>query len=166
MALHISYDENLVEELSSRFDLRTPNREALTKLVRRLDVGGYTPLNQLTLDLATGVGKTFVMAAVIEYLNRQGHRNVMGVTPNTVVQDKTVRVCSPGSRRYIDGLHTPPTLVTPDNAQGFAIAESTRSLFTAGDASMLYVFNVQQLFPPKDDGKSQATGQEAQRRKT
>lgn len=33
-------------------------------------------------------------------------------------------------------------------------------------ASMLYVFNVQQLFPPKDGGKSQATGQEAQRRKT
>ena len=32
MALHISYDENLVEELSSRFDLRTPNRAALTEL--------------------------------------------------------------------------------------------------------------------------------------
>ena len=84
MALHISYDENLVEELSSRFDLRTPNREALTELVRRLDTGEYTSLDQLTLDLATGVGKTFVRAAFIEYLNRQGHRNVMVVTPNTV----------------------------------------------------------------------------------
>ena len=99
MALHISYDENLVEELSSRFDLRTPNREALTELVRRLDVGEYTPLSQLTLDLATGVGKTFVMAAFIEYLNQQGHRNVMVVTPNTVVQDKTVRDFSHGSER-------------------------------------------------------------------
>ena len=39
MALHVSYDENLVEELSSRFDLRTPNREALTQLVKRLDAG-------------------------------------------------------------------------------------------------------------------------------
>lgn len=166
MALHISYDENLVEELSSRFDLRTPNREALTELVRRLDVGEYTPLGQLTLDLATGVGKTFVMAAFIEYLNRQGHRNVMVVTPNTVVQDKTVRDFSHGSERYIDGFTRPPVMVTPDNAQGFALAESTRSLFTTDEASMLYVFNVQQLFPPKDGGKSQATGQEAQRRKT
>lgn len=166
MALHVTYDENLIEELSSRFDLRTPNREALSTLVRRLDDGEYTPLCLLMLDLATGVGKTFVMAAFIEYLNRQGHRNVMVVTPNTVVQDKTVRDFSHGSERYIDGFHTPPVLVTPGNAQGFAIAENTRSLFAAGDASMLYVFNVQQLFPPKDGGKSQATGQEAQRRKT
>ena len=166
MALHVSYDENLVEELSSRFDLRTPNREALTELVRRLDVGEYTPLSQLTLDLATGVGKTFVMAAFIEYLNRQGHHNVMVVTPNTVVQDKTVRDFSHGSERYIDGFTRPPVMVTPDNAQGFALAESTRSIFTTDEASMLYVFNVQQLFPPKDGGKSQATGQEAQRRKT
>lgn len=166
MALHVTYDENLIEELSSRFDLRTPNREALATLVRRLDAGEYTPLGQLMLDLATGVGKTFVMAAFIEYLNRQGHRNVMVVTPNTVVQDKTVRDFSHGSERYIDGFHTPPILVTPENAQGFAIAENTRSLFAAGDGSMLYVFNVQQLFPPKDGGKSQATGQEAQRRKT
>lgn len=166
MALHVTYDENLIEELSSRFNLRTPNREALTTLAQRLDAGEYTPLDQLMLDLATGVGKTFVMAAFIEYLNRQGHRNVMVVTPNTVVQDKTVRDFSHGSERYIDGFHTPPTLITPDNAQGFAIAESPRSLFTTGDASMLYVFNVQQLFPPKDSGKSTATGQEAQRRKT
>lgn len=166
MALHVTYDENLIEELSSRFNLRTPNREALATLVQRLDAGEYTPLGQLMLELATGVGKTFVMAAFIEYLNRQGHRNVMVVTPNTVVQDKTVRDFSHGSERYIDGFHTPPILVTPDNAQGFAVAESTRSLFTAGDTSMLYVFNVQQLFPPKDGGKSQATGQEAQRRKT
>ena len=166
MTLHVTYDENLIEELSSRFNLRTPNREALTTLVQRLDAGEYTPLGQLMLDLATGVGKTFVMAAFIEYLNRQGHRNVMVVTPNTVVQDKTVRDFSHGSERYIDGFHTPPILITPDNAQGFAVAESTRSLFTTGDASMLYVFNVQQLFPPKDNGKSAATGQEAQRRKT
>ncbi|HJE85120.1 MAG TPA: DEAD/DEAH box helicase family protein, partial [Corynebacterium amycolatum] len=120
----------------------------------------------LMLDLATGVGKTFVMAAFIEYLNRQGHRNVMVVTPNTVVQDKTVRDFSHGSERYIDGFTRPPVMVTPDNAQGFALAESTRSIFTTDEASMLYVFNVQQLFPPKDGGKSQATGQEAQRRKT
>lgn len=166
MALHITYDENLIEEISSRFNLRNPNREALAVLVHRLDAGDYTPLGQLMLDLATGVGKTFVMAAFIEYLNRQGHRNVMVVTPNTVVQDKTVRDFSHGSERYIDGFHTPPVLVTPDNAQGFAIAESTQSVFATGEASMLYVFNVQQLFPPKDSGKSQATGQEAQRRKT
>ena len=166
MALHIAYDENLVEELSSRFNLRTPNREALASLIQRLDSGNYTPLGQLTLDLATGVGKTFVMAALIEYLNRQGHRNVMVVTPTTVVQGKTVRDFSHGSERYINGFHTPPVLVTPENPQGFATTENTRSVFASGAASMLFVFNVHQLFPPKNSGKSVATGQEAQRRKT
>lgn len=39
MALNVTYDENLIEELSSRFDLRNPNREALTMLVKRLDAG-------------------------------------------------------------------------------------------------------------------------------
>lgn len=28
--LHLSYDENLVAELTSKFDLRAPNTEALT----------------------------------------------------------------------------------------------------------------------------------------
>lgn len=166
MSLHITYDENLIEELSSRFNLRTPNREALDSLIQRLDSGNYTALGQLTLDLATGVGKTFVMAALIEYLNRQGHCNVMVVTPTTVVQEKTVRDFSQGSERYIDGFHTPPVLVTPQNPQGFVTAENPQSVFASGAASMLFVFNVQQLFPPKNSGKSVATGQEAQRRKT
>jgi len=166
MALHVTYDENLIDELSSRFDLRTPNREALSSLIHRLDSGNYSPLGQLTLDLATGVGKTFVMAALIEYLNRQGYRNIMVVTPTTVVQGKTVRDFSYGSERYIDGFHTSPVLITPENPQGFVTAENSRSVFASGAASMLYVFNVQQLFPPKNSGKSVATGKEAQRRKT
>ncbi|WP_301195415.1 DEAD/DEAH box helicase, partial [Corynebacterium stationis] len=165
MALHVTYDENLIDELSSRFNLRTPNHEALSSLIQRLASEDYTPLGQLTLDLATGVGKTYVMAAFIEYLNRQGHRNVMVVTPTTIVQGKTVRDFSHGSERYIDGFQTPPVLVTPENPQEFVTAENTRSVFAAGVASMLFVFNVHQLFPPKNNGKSVATGQEAQRRK-
>lgn len=166
MSFAISYDENLIQELSTRFDLRRPNREALTALVKRLDSGNYSSLDILMLDLATGVGKTYVLAAFIEYLNRQHARNVMVVTPGKVVQDKTVADLSAGSDRYIAGFAEPPILVTPDNPQSFSIANSSPGLLLNEDTSMVFIFNVQQLFPPKEGGKNVASGQEAVRRKT
>lgn len=166
MALKISYDENLIAQLGSQFALREPNAEALIHLVRRLESGAFEPQEQLTLDLATGVGKTYIMAAFVEYLRRQGVMNVMIVTPNKVVQDKTVADFNMGSSRYIDGFDVPPTLVTPDDVQMLRLGDTWKDLFVGSSASTAYIFNVQQLFPPKDDGKNQATGLEAQRRKT
>ena len=65
--LNISFDSDLIESISSDFDLRAPNKEALRKLVFSLD-GDYEPSVMQVLNLATGVGKTYLMAAFIEYL--------------------------------------------------------------------------------------------------
>lgn len=162
----VSFDENLVTELADRFELRTPNREALVAVIKRIESGNYEPLKQLVLNLATGAGKTYVMASLIEYLNRQGVHNIMVVTPNKVVQDKTIRDFTAGSDRYIKGFRTPPRLITPENMQDLRLADSSKTLFGGDGASNLYIFNVQQLFPPKDNGKTVATGTEAARRKT
>ncbi|GAA0200511.1 DEAD/DEAH box helicase [Corynebacterium riegelii] len=164
--LNLSYDENLVAELSNKFDLRAPNAEALADLVKRIEEGNYDALEPLVLNLATGAGKTYVMAAFIEYLRRQGHPNVMVVTPTKVVQDKTVLDFSEGSHRYIGGFDVPPRLVTPGDVSNLRVDNVTSDLFVGEGASTLYVFNVQQLFPPKDGGKNVATGDEAARRKT
>lgn len=166
MSLNISYDENLIAQLKSQFALRAPNAEALIHLVRRLESGNFEPQEQLTLDLATGVGKTYIMAAFVEYLRRQGVINVMIVTPNKVVQDKTVADFSQASNRYIGGFDVAPSLVTPDDVQHLRLSDSWRALMSGTGASTVYIFNVQQLFPPKEDGKNEATGLEAQRRKT
>lgn len=40
--LNITFDSDLIESISSEFDLRTPNKEALRKLVFTLD-GDYDP---------------------------------------------------------------------------------------------------------------------------
>lgn len=40
--LNISFDSDLVESISSEFDLRAPNKEALRKLIFTLD-GDYDP---------------------------------------------------------------------------------------------------------------------------
>ena len=162
----LSFDENLVAELSNKFDLRAPNAEALADLVKRIEEGNYDALEPLVLNLATGAGKTYVMAAFIEYLRRQGHTNVMVVTPTKVVQDKTVLDFSEGSHRYIGGFDVPPRLVTPGDVSNLRVDNVTSDLFVGEGASTLYVFNVQQLFPPKDGGKNVATGDEAARRKT
>mgnify|MGYP001033590115 CR=1 FL=1 len=164
--LNLSFDENLVAELTAKFDLRAPNTEALTELVKRIEEGNYDALEPLVLNLATGAGKTFVMAAFIEYLRRQGHPNVMVVTPTKVVQDKTVLDFTQGSHRYIGGFDVPPRLVTPGDVSNLRVSDAGADLFVGEGASTLYVFNVHQLFPPKEGGKNVATGDEAARRKT
>ena len=84
--LPITYDENLIEEIRSKFYLRQPNVEAIATVVKRMESGDFDPLEDLTLNLATGVGKTYVMAGLIEYLRRQGMPHVMIVTPSKVVK--------------------------------------------------------------------------------
>ncbi|MDU4569352.1 DEAD/DEAH box helicase family protein [Corynebacterium sp.] len=164
--LNLSFDENLVAELTAKFDLRVPNAEALTELVKRIEEGKYDALEPLVLNLATGAGKTYVMAAFIEYLRRQGHLNVMVVTPTKVVQDKTVLDFTEGTHRYIGGFDVPPRLVTPGDVSNLRVNDAAADLLVGEGASTLYVFNVQQLFPPKEGGKNVATGHEAARRKT
>ena len=164
--LNLSFDENLVAELTSKFDLREPNAEALTELVKRIEEGNYDALEPLVLNLATGAGKTYVMAAFIEYLRRQGHPSVMVVTPTKVVQDKTVLDFTQGSHRYIGGFDVPPRLVTPGDVSNLRVNDAAADLFVGEGASTLYVFNVHQLFPPKEGGKNVATGDEAARRRT
>lgn len=60
--LNISFDSDMLESISAEFDLRAPNKEALRQLVFTLD-GDYDPTVMQVLNLATGVGKTYLMAA-------------------------------------------------------------------------------------------------------
>lgn len=65
MAVDITYDEALIEEIAARFDLRDPNKNALTEIVQRIADGGIG-YQEMVADLATGVGKTFLMSSLIE----------------------------------------------------------------------------------------------------
>ena len=77
---NFTYDPALVAELAASFGLRKANIRALDALTKRLEHQD-TGDEPVVMDMATGAGKTYVMAAFIEYLRRQGHRNVMIVTP-------------------------------------------------------------------------------------
>lgn len=165
--LSISYDSDLIEAIASEFDLRAPNKEALRKLVFTLD-GDYDPDVIQVMNLATGVGKTYLMAAFMEYLRRQGIGNVVIVTPGKVVQDKTIKNFSCGSGRYIEGAQVPPDVVTPQNYAPWVARQNGAARISFGrEVPMLaFVFNIQQLIAPKkEEGSTTDGGQDSMRRK-
>ncbi|WP_288291791.1 DEAD/DEAH box helicase [uncultured Varibaculum sp.] len=165
--LNISFDSDMLEEISAQFDLRAPNKEALRKLVFTLD-GDYDPAVMQVLNLATGVGKTYLMAAFVEYLRRQGVGHVMIVTPGKTVQAKTVQNFSPGSARYIAGSGVPPQVVTPQDYSAWVARQNGPAQLAFGREVPLlaFIFNIQQLIAPKsEDGDTHGGTQEAMRRK-
>lgn len=166
--LNVSFDSELLEAISADFDLRGPNKQALRKLVFTLDGGDYDPSVMQVLNLATGVGKTYLMAAFIEYLRRQGVGNVMIVTPGKVVQRKTVQNFTPGSSRYIKGSPVPPEVVTPQDYSAWVarVNGDARLSFGREVPVLAFVFNIQQLIAPKsDEGDTHGGTVEAARRK-
>lgn len=165
--LNISFDSELLESISTDFDLRTPNKEALRQLIFTLD-GDYEPEVQQVLNLATGVGKTFLMAAFVEYLRRQGVSNVVIVTPGKTVQAKTVQNFTPGAPKFIKGSPVPPEVVTPQDYSAWVSRINGAPMFSHGrEMPMLaFIFNIQQLIAPKDtEGDTHGGTQDAMRRK-
>lgn len=139
----ITVDRDLLDDISSRFDLRLPNRTGLAATVKHLAQadGDYV---EVVNDLATGVGKTFLMASLVEYLATQGVRNVLIVTPGSTIQKKTLANFDPSSAKFVAGGDYTPLVITPDNFR-------TSSMGTAlhdKDQLKLFVFNVQQLLRP------------------
>jgi len=165
--LNIEYDSNLVDSISADFDLRAPNKKALQQLIFTLSTD-YDPAVMQVMNLATGVGKTYLMAAFIEYLRQQGIGNVVIVTPGKVVQAKTVQNFTPGNSRYISGSPVPPSIVTPQDYSAWIVrANGSPNLVYGREIPMLaFIFNIQQLIAPKDlEGDTMGTTQDSIRRK-
>lgn len=162
--LPVSLDQGIVEQISREFDLRAPNKEGLRQLFFHL-TGDYDPLEPMVMNMATGAGKTYLMTAAVEYLRRQGVRNVMIVTPSLVVQNKTVQNFTRGSRRYVGGFQVTPEVVSPQSYDAWRLRKP--NLFSGGEAdpSMVFVFNVQQLVAPKKTDTSGTGTLEGQRTK-
>lgn len=141
-APNITFDSVLLADITARFDLRAPNAAALEATVSFLSTAnGYAAgIN----DVATGVGKTFLMASLVEYAANQGIRNVLIVSPGSTIQNKTIGNFTPGHPKHVTGAEHEPFIITPENFQtgetGAALANS--------NLLKLFVFNVQQLLAP------------------
>src|SRR4051794_25793360 len=114
MTVTVTYDRALINEIAARFDLRDPNRRALEAVIKGLAeaAGDY---REIVADLATGVGKTFLMSSLIDYVAAQGVSNVLVVTPGSVIQAKTLANFDAASAKYVAGADHEPVVITPEN---------------------------------------------------
>ncbi|MDQ3380339.1 MAG: DEAD/DEAH box helicase family protein [Actinomycetota bacterium] len=138
-------DDGAIDAIASRLDLREPNREALRSIAHMLsqhvDVEGRPPPFEAVVDAATGVGKTYIIAAAIEYYAERGHRNFAVVTPGRTILEKTVANFTAGHpKSLLGGMEVEPLLVTGENFATVDHAEPERV--------RLYVFTVQSLTKP------------------
>lgn len=145
----VQLDVELVEDIAARLDLRAPNIEALKSvaysLSRHYDTQGNEPPFEGVVDAATGVGKTYILAAATEYFAGIGQRNFAIVTPGRTILEKTVRNFSPNERKSLTAsLSFQPVVITSEN---FA-TPVMRAAMDDEQAVKIFIFTVQALIRP------------------
>ncbi len=143
-------DEDLLAEITGLLQLREPNRAAVEtlsyELWRHYDQEHLVHAFEGVIDSATGVGKTYVIVAAVEYLARaRGVRDFVVIAPSRVVLDKTINQFTSGvSGSIVDRLSVPVQLVT---AETFNSAATARAMDDP-DVVKVYAFSVQSLVRP------------------
>jgi type III restriction enzyme len=144
------FDLDRIEAIAAKLDLRQPNKEALESIV--FEIGQYFEIDrepppfEAVVDIATGVGKTYVLAATIEYLAGDGVRNFAVITPGRTILDKTVANFTPGhTRSLLGGMDVEPVIITSEN---FA-TPAMRVAMDDSDEVKLFIFTVQALTKPQ-----------------
>lgn len=147
----VRIDLDLIEEVSARLDLRTPNREAvesvLYELSQHFDVEGKPAPFEPVVVSATGVGKTYILAGLLEYLAvANGVKNFAVIAPGRTIRNKTIDNFTPGHRKSLLGsMEVDPVLVTADT---FA-RPATRAAMEDDSRVKVYIFTVQSLLRPR-----------------
>jgi type III restriction enzyme len=141
----LGVDEDAILAIASRLDLREPNVEAVRAIAytaaQHYAIEKRPPPYECVVDVATGVGKTFVLAAAIEYYAALGRRHFAVVTPGRTILEKTIANFTPGHpKSLLGGMDVEPLVVTAEN---FATVDHAEV-----DRVRLYVFSVQSLLKP------------------
>jgi type III restriction enzyme len=149
-ATEAPFDLDRIEAIAARLDLRQPNKEALESIVfaiyRHFDLDREPPPLEAVVDVATGVGKTYVLASVIEYLAQEGVRNFAVITPGRTILEKTVGNFTVGHpKTLLGGMEVRPVVITSDN---FA-TPAMRAAMDDPDNVKLFIFTVQALLKPE-----------------
>lgn len=175
---------NPAREITQRLSLRAPLSESLALLANLIESGalplrkdadlaaalaavqaqipGFTSFERdfpsLCFALATGVGKTRLMAAIIAWLYRTGRsRHFLVLAPNLTIYDKLKRDFDQGSDKYLfrglpDFSVQPPLLVTGedwDSGKGVrfedALPMTVPGQLFAQSAPVINIFNIAKI---------------------
>lgn len=153
----LRFDDGLLAEVAHRLDLREPNRKAIESVALRVtdhfDGQESPPPFEYIVDSATGVGKTYVMAGLIEYFagTDTPARNFLLLAPGRTIRDKSIKNFTPGNAKSLTpAMKSRPFVVTSENFN------SPTTVKTMRDSSItkLYVFTVQALTSATGDGRA------------
>jgi type III restriction enzyme len=141
-------DQALLDEISSRLDLREPNVRAIESLAAEVEeLKRKHPGDPFegVIDAATGVGKTYILAGAIEYFAAEGVRNFAVITPGRTILEKTVANFTKGNRKsLLDGMEVDPVVITSENFNTAAM----RAEMDDPSKVKVYIFTVQSLTKP------------------
>lgn len=144
------FDEGLIQQVASSLDLRQPNKEALESIVyevvQHFDVDGKPPPFEAVADSATGVGKTYIIAAALDFFAAKGVRDFAVIAPGNTILKKTVANFTPGHpKSLLGGMNVQPVVITAEN---FATA-AMRAAMADDQTVKLFIFTVQALLKPQ-----------------
>src|SRR5690606_13700760 len=175
-------NQNILQQINQRLSLRTPLYEALQVTAQVADI---VPLRKsqrtshlkedlekiqalfpscqdferafpsITHNIATGVGKTRLMAAIITYLYlAKGMRNFFILAPNLTIYEKLIRdFGDPAYAKYVfhgisEFVHNRPVVITGDNY------DQQGNLFKENEVR-INIFNISKF---NSDNKGQKKG--------
>ncbi len=144
------FDLDRIEAIAARLDLREPNKDALASIVfetaQHYQIDREPPPFEAVVDVATGVGKTYVLAGTIEYFALDGVRNFAVIAPGRTILNKTVANFTPGHpKSLLGGMEVRPVVITSDN---FA-TPAMRATMDDPEQVKLFIFTVQALLKPE-----------------
>jgi type III restriction enzyme len=140
-------DEGLLDNVAAQLELREPNRDAILRLSTLMnhwyEIGREGSFEGV-IDVATGVGKTYIIAGAIDYYAAQGLRNFAVIAPGSTILNKTIAQFNQGPKSLLPMMATRPKVITSEN---FTTSEVAAAL---EDDSIvkLFVFTVQAITKP------------------
>ncbi|MCX4675556.1 DEAD/DEAH box helicase family protein [Streptomyces sp. NBC_01433] len=153
----LQFQPDLLDQVAHRLTLREPNRKAIESVLLRTsdhyDVQEKTEPYECIVDSATGVGKTYVMAGLMEYLAgaETPARNFLLLAPGRTIRDKSVLNFTAGNPKSLRRmLRSDPYVITADNFN----TPATRTAIDDPTITKLYIFTVQALTSATGEGRA------------
>ncbi len=144
-------DDDVIDEIASRLDLREPNKDAVQTIAAETsqwyDVDERDAPFEAVIDSATGVGKTYILAGAMEYFaTARDVRDFVIVTPGRTILEKTRDNFTAGHPKSLLGpMSFRPVVITAEN---FATPEM-RTAMDDESQIKVYLFTVQSLIKPE-----------------
>nr|CAG8601490.1 13486_t:CDS:2 [Entrophospora candida] len=135
-------NQTILDNIAKKLELRQPNKEAVQAFLNHYY--NSEKLSEYILSVATGVGKTYIIAAILNYLaDAEKITNFLIVAPGKIIREKTINNFSLNKPNSLADKLTikPPHIIDIKN---FHTVKTTDK-----NSAKLFIFTVQSLTQAK-----------------